>query len=143
MGSALRDPDTGDITYTGANRAHGDIIDMIFGPKLDSAGQIEVDSAGKPKGKELDRVVIRSDAEGTITPMRRVIPEDMIVRGFKWWEKRRPKSKEAMFASLHSENEEESFEAAEKAAEQAPGSQRTALPSLQIIKPKQQPKKHP
>ena len=129
--------------YTGANRAHGDIIDMIFGPKLDSAGQIEVDSAGKPKGKELDRVVIRSDAEGTITPMRRVIPEDMIVRGFKWWEKRRPKSKEAMFASLHSENEEESFEAAEKAAEQAPGSQRTALPSLQIIKPKQQPKKHP
>jgi lipopolysaccharide export system protein LptA len=37
--------------YTGANRAHGDIIDMIFGPKLDSAGNIAVDSAGKPKGR--------------------------------------------------------------------------------------------
>jgi lipopolysaccharide export system protein LptA len=129
--------------YTGANRAHGDIIDMIFGPKLDSAGHIEVDSAGKPKGKELDRVIIRSDAEGTMTPMRRVIPDDMILRGFKWWEKRRPKSKEAMFASLHTENEEESFEDAEKAAQQAPGSQRAPLPTLQIIKPKQQPKKHP
>jgi lipopolysaccharide export system protein LptA len=129
--------------YTGANRAHGDIIDMVFGPKLDSAGNIAVDSAGKPKGRELDRVVIRSDAEGTMTPMRRVVPEDMILRGFKWWEKRRPKSKQEMFESLHGENEEESFEEAEKAAEQAPGSQRAALPTIPIIKPKQQPKKHP
>ncbi len=129
--------------FTGANRAHGDIIDMIFAPKLDSAGDIAVDSAGKPKGKELDRVVLRNDAEGTMTPMRRVIPEDMILRGFKWWEKRRPKSKEEMFESLHSENEEQSFEEAEKAAEQAPGSQRAALPTIPIIKPKQQPKRHP
>jgi lipopolysaccharide export system protein LptA len=129
--------------YTGANRAHGDIIDMVFGPKLDSAGQIEVDSAGKPKGKELDRVVVRSDAEGTMTPMRRVVPEDMILRGFKWLEKRRPKSKAAMFASLHTENEEENFEEAEKAAGQAPGSQRAPLPTIPIIKPKQLPKKHP
>ncbi|HET6252424.1 MAG TPA: OstA-like protein [Puia sp.] len=129
--------------YTGANRAHGDIIDMIFGPKLDSAGNIELDSAGKPKGKELDRVVIRSDAEGTVTPMRRVVPEDMILRGFKWWEKRRPKSKKEMFESLHSPTEEESFEEAEKAAGQAPGSQHAALPTIPIIKPKQQPKRHP
>jgi hypothetical protein len=129
--------------YTGANRAHGDIIDMVFGPKLDSAGNIAVDSAGKPKGKELDRVVIRSDAEGTMTPMRKVIPDDMVLRGFKWLEKRRPKSKQEMFDSLHGENEDESFDAAEKAAQTAPGSQRTPLPTLQIIKPKQQPKKHP
>jgi lipopolysaccharide export system protein LptA len=129
--------------YTGANRAHGDIIDMVFGPKLDSAGNIALDSAGKPKGKELDRVVLRSDAEGTMTPMRKVIPEDMVLRGFKWLEKRRPKSKQEMFESLHGENEEESFEAAEKAAETAPGSQRAPLPTLQVIKPKQQPKKHP
>jgi lipopolysaccharide export system protein LptA len=129
--------------YTGANRAHGDIIDMIFGPKLDSAGNIAVDSAGKPKGKELDRVVIRSDAEGTMIPMRRVIPDDMVLRGFKWLEKRRPKSKQEMFESLHGENEDESFEKAEKEAQTAPGSQRAPLPTLQIIKPKQQPKKHP
>jgi lipopolysaccharide export system protein LptA len=129
--------------YTGANHAHGDIIDMVFGPRLDSAGNIAVDSAGKPKGRELDRVVLRNDAEGTMTPMRKVVPEDMILRGFKWWEKRRPKSKKEMFESLHSENEEESFEAAEQAAEQAPGSQHAALPTIPIIKPKQQPKKHP
>ena len=129
--------------FTGANRAHGDIIDMIFAPKLDSAGNIAVDSAGKPKGKELDRVVVRNDAEGTMTPMRRVIPEDMILRGFKWWEKRRPKSKAEMFESLHTENEQQSFEEAEKAAEQAPGSQKAALPSIPVIKPKQQPKRHP
>ncbi len=129
--------------YTGANRAHGDIIDMVFGPKLDSAGNIEVDSAGKPKGKELDRVVLRNDAEGTMTPMRKVIPEDMVLRGFKWQEKRRPKSKAEMFENLHSENEDESFEAAEKAAETAPGSQRAALPTLQVVKPKQQAKRHP
>jgi lipopolysaccharide export system protein LptA len=129
--------------YTGANRAHGDIIDMVFGPKLDSAGNIEVDSAGKPKGKELDRVVLRNDAEGTMTPMRKVIPEDMVLRGFKWQEKRRPKSKAEMFENLHSENEDENFEAAEKAAETAPGSQRAALPTLQVVKPKQQAKRHP
>jgi lipopolysaccharide export system protein LptA len=129
--------------YTGANRAHGDIIDMIFGPKLDSAGNVDLDSAGKPKGRELDRVVIRSDAEGTMTPMRKVVPEDMILRGFKWQEKRRPKSKQEMFESLHGENEDENFEEAEKAAEQAPGSQHAALPTIQIIKPKQQAKKHP
>jgi hypothetical protein len=129
--------------YTGANHAHGDIIDMVFGPKLDSAGNIAVDSAGKAKGRELDRVVLRNDAEGTMTPMRKVVPEDMVLRGFKWWEKRRPKSKKEMFESLHSENEEESFEAAEQAAEQAPGSQHAALPTIPIIKPKQQAKKHP
>ena len=66
-------------------------------PSSDSAGNIEVDSAGKPKGRELDRVVLRNDAEGTMTPMRKVIPEDMVLRGFKWQEKRRPKSKAEMF----------------------------------------------
>ena len=129
--------------FTGANRAHGDIIDMIFAPKLDSAGNIAVDSAGKPKGKELDRVVVRNDAEGTMTPMRKVNPDDFILRGFKWQERRRPKSKAEMFESLHTENEDQSFEEAEKAAGEAPGSQHAALPSIPIIKPKQQPKRHP
>jgi hypothetical protein len=40
--------------YTGVNRAHADIIDMVFAPKLDSAGNVALDSAGKPKGKELN-----------------------------------------------------------------------------------------
>jgi hypothetical protein len=78
-----------------------------------------------------------------MTPMRKVIPDEMILRGFKWLEKRRPKSKEEMFGSLHAENEEESFDKAEKEAQTAPGSQRAPLPTIPIIKPKQQPKKHP
>jgi lipopolysaccharide export system protein LptA len=129
--------------YTGANRAHADIIDMIFEPKRDSAGNIELDSVGKPKGKELNRVVLRSDAEGTMIPMRRVNPDDMILRGFKWQEKRRPKSKQQMFESLQVEREEDEFEQAEKEAAQQPGSQHAAIPTIPVIKPKQQPKKHP
>ncbi|HLI92851.1 MAG TPA: OstA-like protein [Puia sp.] len=129
--------------FTGANRAHADIIDMIFGPKLDSAGHVALDSAGKPKGKELDRVVLRNDAEGTMIPMRRVVPEDMVLRGFKWLERRRPKSREGIFTSLYTDTEEQSYEEAQKAAEQAPGSQRAPIPTIPIIKPKQQPKRHP
>ena len=129
--------------YTGANRAHADMIDMVFTPKTDSAGNLDLDSAGKSKGKELDRVVLRSDAEGTMIPIRRIIPEDMVLRGFKWLEKRRPKSKQELFDSLHNPTDEESFEEAEKQAAQAPGSQRAAIPTIPIIKPKQQPKRHP
>lgn len=129
--------------FTGANRAHGDIIDMIFAPKLDSAGHVLLDSAGKPKGRELNRVVIRNDGEGTMIPMRKVVPDDMVLRGFKWMEKRRPKSKEEMFNALQVEREEEEYEEAERQASQQAGAQPAAIPSLQIVKPKQQPKKHP
>jgi lipopolysaccharide export system protein LptA len=129
--------------YTGANRAHADMIDMVFAPKTDSAGNPELDSAGHSKGKELDRVVLRSDAEGTMIPIRKIVPEDMVLRGFKWWEKRRPKSKKEMFESLHNPTDEESYEEAEKAAALQPGSQRAPIPSIPIIKPKQLPKKHP
>jgi lipopolysaccharide export system protein LptA len=129
--------------YTGANRAHADIIDMVFEPKRDSAGKIELDSAGKPKGKELNRVVLRSDAEGTMTPMRKVNPDDMVLRGFRWQEKRRPKSKKEMFEGLQVDREEEEFEEAEKAAAQQLPAQHAPIPSIPIIKPKQQPKKRP
>jgi hypothetical protein len=119
------------------------MIDMVFAPKVDSAGQVELDSAGKPKGRELDRVVLRNDAEGSMIPMRRVVPDDMVLRGFKWLEKRRPKSKQEMFESLHNPTEEQSYEEAEKEAAEQPGSQRAAIPTIPIIKPKQQPKRHP
>lgn len=71
--------------YTGVNKAHADIIDMIF------------DQKEKDKGRELNRVVLRSDAEGTMTPMRKVNFDDMRLRGFKWQEDKRPKSKYDLF----------------------------------------------
>lgn len=78
--------------YTGVNKAHADIIDMIFAPKYDSTG--------KADGKELNRVVLRNDAEGTMYPFKHVVFEDMILRGFKWHEDLRPKSKQELFEEV-------------------------------------------
>jgi lipopolysaccharide export system protein LptA len=65
--------------YTGVNKAHADIIDMIF------------------VNKELDRVVLRNDAEGSMIPFKKVNFDEMRLRGFKWQEERRPKSKQELF----------------------------------------------
>jgi lipopolysaccharide export system protein LptA len=67
--------------YTGVNKAHADIIDMIF------------------VNKELDRVVLRNDAEGSMIPFKKVNFDEMRLRGFKWLEDRRPKSKFELFES--------------------------------------------
>lgn len=85
--------------YTGVNKAHADIIDMRFEEKLDSAG--------KPAGRELNRVIFRNDAEGTIYPFKHVVFEDMILRGFKWQENRRPKSKEELFEDVKRKQNED------------------------------------
>jgi len=71
--------------YTGVNKAHADIIDMIFGPKDDTTG------------RELRKVVLRNDAEGSMIPFKKVNFDDMRLRGFKWQEARRPKTKEELF----------------------------------------------
>lgn len=71
--------------YTGVNKAHADIIDMIFGPKSDTGG------------RELRKVVLRNDAEGSMIPFKKVNFDDMRLRGFKWQDARRPKSKEELF----------------------------------------------
>jgi lipopolysaccharide export system protein LptA len=65
--------------YTGVHKAHADIIDMIF------------------VNKELNKVVERSDVEGSTIPFRKVNFDDMRLRGFKWQETLRPKSKEELF----------------------------------------------
>ena len=70
--------------YTGVNKAHADIIDMIFA-KSDSGG------------RELRKVILRNDAEGSMIPFKKVNFDDMRLRGFKWQEARRPKSKEDLF----------------------------------------------
>lgn len=88
--------------YTGVNKAHADIIDMLFSPKYDSTG--------KPNGKELNRVVLRNDAEGTMYPIKHVNFDDMILRGFKWQDKLRPKSKKELYEEIKRKEEEEEFD---------------------------------
>ena len=85
--------------FTGVNKAHADIIDMRFEPKYDSAG--------KPAGKELNRVILRNDAEGTMYPFKHVVFDDMILRGFKWQEDRRPKSKQELFEDVKRKQDED------------------------------------
>jgi lipopolysaccharide export system protein LptA len=85
--------------FTGVNKAHADVIDMLFSPKYDSAG--------KPNGKELNRVVLRTDAEGTMYPIKHVNFDDMVLRGFKWQEDRRPKSKTELFEEVKRKVEED------------------------------------
>jgi lipopolysaccharide export system protein LptA len=68
------------LALVGVNRVtRADIIDMIF------------------VNKDLDRVVLRNDAEGTMYPIRKVNPDDMRLRNFKWLEARRPKTKFELF----------------------------------------------
>ncbi|HVU54241.1 MAG TPA: OstA-like protein [Puia sp.] len=71
--------------YTGVNKAHADIIDMIFAAKSDTGG------------RELRKVILRNDAEGSMIPFKKVNFDDMRLRGFKWQEARRPKTKEELF----------------------------------------------
>lgn len=68
-----------DSAYSGVNRSTADIIDFYFA------------------SKELKRVVFRSSVEGTLYPFRQVNHGEMRLRGFKWLEKRRPKTKFELF----------------------------------------------
>ncbi len=68
-----------DSAYSGVNRSTADIIDFYFAKK------------------ELNRVVFRSSVEGTLYPFRQVNHGEMRLRGFKWLEKRRPKTKFELF----------------------------------------------
>lgn len=91
--------------YTGVNKAHADIIDMVFAPK-DTVGVakpvVGKDTARKDPtekgGRELYKVILRSDGAGSMIPIKKVPNfDDMRLRGFKWQEDRRPKSKEELF----------------------------------------------
>ncbi|HVS97899.1 MAG TPA: hypothetical protein VHE54_15495, partial [Puia sp.] len=85
--------------YTGVNKANADIIDMLFAPKYDSTG--------KPDGRELNRVVLRNDATGTMYPIQHAPIEDMVLRGFKWHEDIRPKSKQQLFEEVKRKQSED------------------------------------
>lgn len=61
--------------FIGANRSTSDVIDVTF------------------RDRKPYKVVFRNNLQGTISPMRQVNNEEMRVRGFKWLEDRRPKTK--------------------------------------------------
>jgi len=42
-------------------------------------------------------VVLRQDADGIMYPIRKVNPDEMKLRNFKWLEERRPKTKYELF----------------------------------------------
>lgn len=63
----------------GINRASGDIIDMRF------------------RNKELYEVVFISEVKGTMYPVRQMPESEKSLRGFKWQEEKRPKTKYELF----------------------------------------------
>ncbi len=68
--------------FISVNKAKSDIIDMYFNEK-------------KPQ-----KVVFRSSVEGTAFPMRQVNHQEIRLRGFKWNEALRPKSKFELLPAL-------------------------------------------
>jgi lipopolysaccharide export system protein LptA len=67
--------------FIGANQATADVIDMYF------------------VNRQADRVVFRSNLQGTSYPMRQVDPYTMRLRNFKWQDERRPKTKYDLFGN--------------------------------------------
>lgn len=65
--------------FIGVNKASSDIIDIYF------------------QNKQPDKIVFRYNLAGTMYPMRQVNHDEMKVRGFKWLEAQRPKSKYELF----------------------------------------------
>lgn len=67
--------------FIGVNKASSDVIDMYFSEK-------------KPQ-----KVVFRNNLKGTSYPMRQVNHEEIKLRGFKWLEDLRPKTKYELFGN--------------------------------------------
>ena len=87
-----------DSSFVGMNTSTGRIIDLYF------------------KDRQLNRVVIRTEPQGTLFPIRHIPAEKKNLRDFKWLEDRRPKSKFELFENIEEiapAGEEESREAKE------------------------------
>lgn len=67
--------------FIGVNRATADVIDMYFA------------------NREAKRIALRNNVSGTTYPMRQMDPDDMRLRGFKWLDNRRPKTKYDLFGN--------------------------------------------
>jgi len=67
--------------FIGVNRSTSDVIDVTFQDR-------------KPY-----KVVFRNNLQGTLSPIKQVNNSEMKVRGFKWQDNRRPKSKFELFGN--------------------------------------------
>jgi lipopolysaccharide export system protein LptA len=68
------------MALVGVNRVNrADVIDMIF------------------LNKELNKVVLRQDADGIMYPIKKANLDEMKLRGFRWLEAKRPKTKFELF----------------------------------------------
>ena len=67
--------------FIGVNRSTSDVIDVTFANR-------------KPH-----KVVFRNNLQGTLSPIRKVNNEEMKVRGFKWQDDKRPKTKFELMGS--------------------------------------------
>jgi lipopolysaccharide export system protein LptA len=68
------------MALVGVNRVNkADVIDMIF------------------LNKQLNKVVLRQDADGVMYPIKKVNVDEMKLRNFKWVDERRPKTKAELF----------------------------------------------
>ena len=72
-------PQDDDSAYTGMNRCKGDVIDVYF-----------VD-------KNVNKVKFINEVDGILYPMRQIPDDQKNLKGFKWWESRRPKNKLELF----------------------------------------------
>ena len=72
------------MALVGVNRVNkADVIDMIF------------------LNKQLNKVVLRQDADGVMYPIKKVNLDEMKLRNFKWLDDRRPKTKYELFEKLN------------------------------------------
>jgi hypothetical protein len=107
------------MAFIGVNRATADIIDMVW------------------REKKLNRVVLRNDVQGTMTPIKKVNFEDMRLRNFQWLDDRRPKTKFELYEDPPAPKpKNEDFPPTEK-AEGEPGK-----PNSKPGKPDMSPAKH-
>ncbi len=67
--------------FIGVNKSNSDVIDIVF-------------DDGKPQ-----RVTFLRNLDGTMNPMRQVNHEELKLRGYKWLDNLRPKSKYAILAN--------------------------------------------
>ncbi len=68
-----------DSAYSGINQTQSDIMDVFF------------------SNGDLSKVVLRSAVKGTLWPITRKKPSEMLLKSFQWLEDRRPKTKYELF----------------------------------------------
>lgn len=72
-------PQDEDSAYVGMNRSSGDVIDIYF------------------VNKQLNKVKFINDVNGTMYPMKQIPVGTNTLKGFTWYDKRRPKNKLELF----------------------------------------------